>query len=57
MVTIEAQTHTLLSKVPVGWSNNLGENLIPVTRRKQAGENAPTVGNGSHRVYTAEACI
>ena len=61
MVNIKARTHTLLSKVPVGWSNYLGKNLVPVTQRHlmniKRGKDAPTMGNNSLNFYTAEACI
>ena len=61
MVNIKARTRTLLSKVSVGWSKSLGKNLVPVTGRHlkntKEGKDARTVGNNSHKLYTAELCI
>ena len=61
MVNIKARTHTLLSKVPVGWSNNKGKNIVTVTQRhiknSKRGKDASTVDNNSYKFYTAEACI
>ena len=33
MVIIKARTHTLGTKVPVRWNNNLGKKIVPITQR------------------------
>ena len=56
MVNIKARTLTLLSKVPVGWSNNLGKNIVNVTQRhiknSKRGKDASTVDNNSRSIYS-----
>ena len=58
MVNIKARTQTLLFKVPVGWSNNLGKisSCYPKTfKENKKGKDALSVGNNSLKLYRAEA--